>query len=380
MSNRLMRILGIVVILFVLGSTVATSQPQKVPRLTERPLDRAAYVELAKQWKAYIEKHGESVEALINLGMAYHYSREIEAAMSAGKRAVEIEPDNPYALAFYAKMLALDFDKADEAIKYLERSRKIAPDHGEALITLTAAYLKRGELEKSDAISRTIFDQKIYSRPIQDYAYNMLVGLPNGAVLITNGDTDTFPPLALQQGMDFRKDVIVINRHLLNIREYAEALFERYPAIRPSGDIIMKNEKKARTRSRTLLERMINESRVPVYFAVSVNFGDLGFGEEFYLEGLNKRSSGKMLSAEESARLFLETYRMDSATDWSYAWELVPSYVDIMTNYVTCMINLAQDKDVSAGTERGLLEKAMEIAEFHEMHRLEGLIRALKKK
>jgi hypothetical protein len=71
---------------------------------------------------------------------------------------------------------------------------------------------------------------------------------------------------------------------------------------------------------------------------------------------------------------------MDSVTDWSYAWELVPNYVHFMKNYIACMVKLAEDEDVSTGTERRLLEKAMEIAEFHEMHRMEDLIRARKKK
>ena len=42
------------------GAAQADPQPQLVPRLSVRALDRASYVELAKQWKEYIEKNGDN--------------------------------------------------------------------------------------------------------------------------------------------------------------------------------------------------------------------------------------------------------------------------------------------------------------------------------
>ena len=63
----------------------ASSQPPRVPRLADRQLDKASYVELAQQWKKYIEEHGETADALVNLGMAYDYSEELEAALVAAR-------------------------------------------------------------------------------------------------------------------------------------------------------------------------------------------------------------------------------------------------------------------------------------------------------
>ena len=356
------------------NATSVLSQPQPVPKLTERQLDKASYVELAKEWKEYIEKNGESVEALVNLAMAYDYSGEVEAARIAGRRAVEIGPDNPKALAFLGKMLCKNKGDLENALKLLERCREVAPDHEDGLTTLAAIYLKRGELAKSEEVFRTIFDQRIISRPLQDYAYNMLVGLPHSAVLVTNGDNDTFPPLALQAGMDFREDVIVINRSLLNLKAYAEAIFKRYPSIKPKGKI---KPEKGRSLSSTLLQRMVDEHKVPVYFASSVCFEDLGFSPELTTEGLNKRSSEKGLTAEESGRLFLETYRLDSATDWNFAWSLVPSVSTLLGNYVWCIIKLAEQDQVSVDTKRRLLGKALGIATFHDMTRASQKIKSL---
>jgi hypothetical protein len=340
-------------------------------------LDQTAYVELARQWKEYIAERGESAVALVNLGTAYWYSGQKEAALIAGRRAVEIDPDNPEALAYLGSLLSTYGDDAKAATKLLERCIEIAPDHKFGLFTLAAIYMKGGELAKSDKVLKTAFDQRIIAAPLQDFAYNLLVGLPPRAVLVTNGDNDTFPCLALQTGMDFRKDVAVINRHLLAVPAYAEAVFVRYPSTRPRGKIATD---KGQSPSATLLKKMVDEGKTAVYFASTVPIDDLGFAPELTLEGLSFRSSKKGLTAEESARLVLDTYRLDSATDWSFAWDLVPTVSLLMRNYVGCMCNLAQLDGVSSETKRRLLDKASEIATFHEMDEMTRYIRQLEKR
>ncbi len=370
MIRRQMGIYLICALLILATALQANAQPQTVPRLSERPLDKASYVQLAKQWKEYIEKNGETADALVNLGMAYDYSGQEDAAVFAARRAVTIEPDNPRALEFMAKMLAVYKGDEDLALKLLKHCREVAPDYKYGLIMLAAIYLRRGELKEADDALKTIFEQRIICRPLQDYAYNMLIGLPDGAILITNGDNDTFPPLALQVGMNFRKDVIVINRSLLNLKKYAEGLFKRYPSIKPSGKL---EPEKGQIPSNTIISRLVKEQKAKVYFATTVNLDQEFKGMKLELpfrpivEGINRRASKKGLTGEESARLFLEKYRLDSATDWNFAWDLTPSVSKQIGNYVACMIKIAERDDISPETKRRLLAKALEVAEFHGM-------------
>jgi tetratricopeptide (TPR) repeat protein len=372
-------------LLIVCAAVPALSQPQPVPRLVERSLDKASYVELAKQWKRYIEKNGETADALVNLGMAYRYSDEQDAAVIAGRRAVEIGPDNPKALAFLGGMLAVWVEDDEGALKVLERCRKVAPDYEWGLTTLATVYMRRGEWAKSEEVFKTVFEQKVIPQPLQDYAYNMLVGLPNGAVLITGGDDDTFPPLALQAGMNFRKDVIVANRSLLNLPSYANALFKRYPSIKPDYDIdkhetTMTSDGKAALLATRLIERMMAEKKAPLFFAASANYESYGFKPEARVEGINLRASGEGLSAEESARLFLCTYRLDSATDWDFPWSLAPKVSDLMLNYAAAMVKSVEAKGVSKETRTRLLDKASAIAEFHDFTDMSQHIESLRKK
>jgi len=160
----------------------ALAQPESVPRLVDRQLDKASYVELARQWKEWIDQHGETAEALVNLGMAYDYSEEHQAALVAARRAVELGPDNPKALAFLGRMVNSISDDEDEALEILEHCRAIAPDYEPCLTTLCVTYLRRGELREAGDVMKAIFDQRVIPGPLQDCAWNMLVALPEGAM------------------------------------------------------------------------------------------------------------------------------------------------------------------------------------------------------
>jgi tetratricopeptide (TPR) repeat protein len=370
------RVLGACLFLAACITTNALSQPQSVPRLRDRALDKASYVALANQWHEYIEKRGETADALVNLGRAQWYSGELEAARRAGKRAVELGPDNPKALNFYAECIMID-GGGDEAMKLLERSREIDPDNGEALLSLAALYLHTGELDKAAGTLKTAFDRRIISRPLQDYAYNMLVGLPAGAVLITNGDNDTFPPLALQAGMNFRNDVVVINRHLLRRQAYLDALRREHAYLKSAAQ---PKTATAAEDPRALIEQWIGESKVPLYIAVTVDMEDLGLKPDPVAEeGLSRRAAGKGLTAEEAARLFLERYRLDSATDWDFPWDLTPDLSYIMINYVHSMMRLAERDGMPVDLKCRLLARAAAIAEFHHLG-TEAHVKALLKK
>ncbi len=170
--------------------------------------------------------------------------------------------------------------------------------------------------------------------------------------------------------MDFRRDVIVINRSLLNLKKYDEGLFKRYPSIRPSGKL---EREKGQLLSNTIISRLVKEQKAKVYFAATVDLDQefkgmkLELPYEPVVEGINRRASKKGLRGEESARLFLEKYRLDSATDWNFAWDLTPSVSKQMGNYVVCMIKTAERDDISPETKHRLLTRALEIAEFHGM-------------
>ncbi len=65
----------------------------------------------------------------------------------------------------------------------------------------------------------------------RDYAYNMLASLEPDAILITNGDNDTYPMWYIQNVEGFRPDVQVVNRMLLNTSWYVKQIRDQDPPV-----------------------------------------------------------------------------------------------------------------------------------------------------
>jgi hypothetical protein len=57
-----------------------------------------------------------------------------------------------------------------------------------------------------------------------EYAWNILAGLDENAIIFTNGDNDTFPIWYLQYVEHFRRDVTVVNLSLVNLPWYIKQL------------------------------------------------------------------------------------------------------------------------------------------------------------
>src|SRR5467141_1674103 len=53
-----------------------------------------------------------------------------------------------------------------------------------------------------------------------DYSYNIIASLDSNAILITNGDNDTYPGWILTRIIRYRPDVEIVNRSLLNTGWY----------------------------------------------------------------------------------------------------------------------------------------------------------------
>ena len=124
-----------------------------------------------------------------------------------------------------------------------------------------------------------------------EYNANMLKSAPNNAILITNGDNDTYPGWFLQ-GMGVRKDIIILNRSLANLKEYLRYLIKQGLPLDISDDEIEalhhdynKKSGKLKTISDKIIEKLLKQNKRPVVFAATV-YSPEQYGYPLKLSGL----------------------------------------------------------------------------------------------
>ncbi|MGD2135499.1 MAG: hypothetical protein PVF27_05030 [Gemmatimonadales bacterium] len=128
-----------------------------------------------------------------------------------------------------------DWDGADAdlAWKHALAAVECDPDDGNAWLETVFGAVMRG----NDELERRALGKLVETGFLTEaaLAHNrwVLEGVPDSAVLITNGDLDTYPALALQVSEGVRTDVAVINVSLLDVARYAEAMATRHglPAV-----------------------------------------------------------------------------------------------------------------------------------------------------
>ena len=119
----------------------------------------------------------------------------------------------------------------DRLIKTTQRMQAQNPDFETFIGSLTMQYsndvmdmFMRMYLYQNKEEADKYLEKDLYDPYILDYAKYNLFSCPPNAILFTNGDNDTYPLWYAQYALGVRTDVAVINRSLLNYREYASMI------------------------------------------------------------------------------------------------------------------------------------------------------------
>jgi tetratricopeptide (TPR) repeat protein len=198
------------------------------------------------------------------------------------------------------------------------------------------------------------------------YGWNLLNFLEEDAILITNGDNDTFPLWYLQEVEDVRRDVEVVNLSLVQINWYVRQLKERGLPLSFSFEEIEKmhpywarDPDTGQLRLVTLRDITIhdlireNNWERPVYFAVTVD-DFMGYDDHLELEGMvfkMVQTEGRyQINAEKTRENCFENYRYDSIIDKDDNWRVIDevykneTYRRLITNYAAGFSRLAFDE------------------------------------
>ncbi len=220
------------------------------------------------------------------------------------------------------------------------------------------------------------------------YGWNMINFLEDDALLITNGDNDTFPLWYLQQVEGVRPDVDIVNLSLIQINWYIEQLKDRDVPMSFTYDEIERmtpywtrdpesGELKLVSLRDITLHDIIRENnwKRPIYFAVTVDDFQ-GYYDNLELEGMVFKllpDKGKhMINVEKTYENVFENYRYDSLVDVDDAWRVMdeiykpPTTTRLVTNYAAGFSRLGfkamQSPPVDVGEAVRLYNLALKFA------------------
>jgi hypothetical protein len=252
-------------------STGEVERPEKVVSKREVVYDHETYDRLATAWEEYYRAF-PSEDAYANYMYAARYAgrEDYEERLAEG---VERYPANP-TLLYLSGMKKHGLADYAEGRRRLERAAELEPTYMDPWFSLVIHYMESGDEERTDLALRYILEGAAVTEEVMDYSYNMLAGLAPDAILVTNGDNDTYPGWILTRLLDHRPDVRIVNRSLLNTSWYPlHVIEEGVPRFITSGELETLRETMEPPFSDSLIVRMVEaaerEGR-PVYFALTL--------------------------------------------------------------------------------------------------------------
>jgi hypothetical protein len=198
-------------------------RPEKILSKREVVYDSETYNKLSQLWQKYYDEY-PSEDAYANWMYAARYASlpEYENLLKEG---LDKYPSNPTIL-YLASMIKHGAHDNLEGVHLLEKAIELDPTYTDPLFSLAINYMDMKDEEKLDLALRKLLESGAISDEIIDYSYNMLASLEKDAILITNGDNDTYPGWILTRIIEYRPDVKIVNRSLLNTDWYPIYLIE----------------------------------------------------------------------------------------------------------------------------------------------------------
>lgn len=195
------------------------------------------FQQTVKQHKDHAEPYAWLAETYRRLGDKYE-------AVKAAERALELEPCNSFAhivIADACHLLPLGVELTDSDTSWIHINKAVECDSadGNAWAFLCGEAMIREKYDVMRKSARKMKETGFLTRAVLDYGRWSLSTLPENAILITNGDMDTFPLLALQTEEGLRTDVAVIEKQWLGLPQYLGYLGDYYDIPLPVEDSLI---------------------------------------------------------------------------------------------------------------------------------------------
>jgi hypothetical protein len=306
---------NIILLLFsflLTGLSPLLAQREPVLPITQETRAHDWYVKQASLWKQALVENPMDAPAWLN------YYTASRAALQT-KSGTGDAPDFQKGLSKIVEEMGAAIPKSfeynyvvwwnsgndPEKASFLREAYRLQPDNPRIfsdMVTWNEVRLDRTQ--------RKVINQKWYESNDMDpallfYNYNVLMSVDKDAILITNGDNDTYPLWILQDALGVRKDVMVINQSLILLDDYRTEIFGDFKiksfttTFNSAGSVPAFRE--------ALFDHIRKNSERPFYYALTVSKEDLKPVEDYlYITGLASLYSKK---EPDNIRLLAKNFR-----------------------------------------------------------------------
>ena len=194
-----------------------------------------------------------------------------------------------------------------------------------------------------------------------EYNKNMLASTPQNAVLVTNGDYDTYPAWYLQEN-GVRSDVLIVNRSLFNLKDYARFLMRLGLPLDISEEELdqikhKKTDDGFLTISDQLMQMLLKQTSRPVAISTTV-YEPRKYGYPLKLSGLVYELGESDIDVERTKQLLYEIFEYESLSSRPISSFNV-NIQNVAKNYAATAFSLS-----SALDKPGEYEEAIRAIEF----------------
>ena len=371
------------------------ARPPDVLSWRHQSLNDDRYRELAQAWGAFVQAHPADARAWVQYGQALRYGGEGEKGRQAYAKAFAADSTDAVALAAYAGSEIMYANKPGTFALQdarLRRAMERDPTYPATYYTLWLTSLRGGDQAMADDCLRRMVSTGDMPRPLLEYGYNMLAGAPQNAIIFTNGDNDTYPPLALQVMRGLRPDVSIVNLSLLNTTWYIRYQRDRGLPIPLTDAVIDTLRPKPNNWISAQVAQILYDELAakgwprPLCYSVTVPEPARRLPVGLSIEGILLRvvpgaaAGPPQLDLARTRELFDTVYRIESTTDPLIDWERESSVARSSLNYSSLLMQLGEAApSPDAGCDNGVyLYRAVEIMAAHRAQAGEWLDQLMK--
>lgn len=173
-----------------------------------------------------VEQDVKSDENRVWLAETYRRLGKKEEAVKTARLALDLNPRSSFAhtvIAEASNPVLGEWWQANSDTTWVHLMKAVECDStdGHPWLVIWGEAMHRGEYPLVGRALSSLVASRFLTRAALAYGRWMLAALPNRAILLTNGDMDTYPPCALQEVEGFRKDVVIVNRGTLETKWHA---------------------------------------------------------------------------------------------------------------------------------------------------------------